>query len=82
MRSTICAFSAATLFLIACGPEYPDDVYHQDATEQDCRQCHILRSPADPDLTVADVPMPPDNHWEGDQVNSSYEECQGCHDMR
>lgn len=82
MRSTLCAAAATLLFTVGCGPEYPDDEYHQDVTDQDCRQCHVLRSPLDPNLNVADISMAPDDHWDGDDVSSAYEECQGCHDMR
>lgn len=82
MRSTLSTFIVAVVLLVACGPEYPDDEYHQDATDPNCIECHISRSPAYPDLDVADIPMPPDNHWEGDSVSSSYNECQSCHDMQ
>lgn len=82
MRSTLCTLAAVVLLLVACGPDYPNDEYHQDATDEECGQCHILRSPPTPEIPITDIPYAPDSHFDGDFAKSSYEECQSCHDMQ
>lgn len=66
---------AITVSLTACGPDYPDDETHTDATNADCVDCHVYQTDTDEDPREV-----PDSHTEGGDVKSRYEGCKKCHD--
>ena len=74
MRLLLSLLLLPSLWTVACGPDYPNDENHRDVENEDCHSCHFY------DLSSG-APLPPSNHWESMEVDSSYEDCKGCHDQ-